>query len=47
MFFVTVAAISGYAPVLGTWRFSLRPLLIATTLVATMLGLETFMAKTF
>jgi hypothetical protein len=47
MYFVTVAAISGYIPLLGNWRFSLRAILIVTTLVALMLGLGAYLAKKF
>jgi hypothetical protein len=47
MFFTTVAAISGYAPLLGTRRFSVRSLLIVTTLFAIMLGSAAYMATKF
>ena len=47
MYFVTAAAISGYVPLLGYWRFSLRAILIVTTLVALMLGLGAYLAKKF
>jgi hypothetical protein len=45
MFFTTVAAISGYAPLLGTRRFGVRTLLIATAAVALMLGLAACVAR--
>jgi hypothetical protein len=44
MLFVTVAAISGYAPLLGAWRFSLRTMLVATTIFALMLGMAAYAA---
>jgi len=47
MYFVTVAAISGYIPLLGNWRFSLRSILIVTALIALMLGFGAYVAKNF
>jgi hypothetical protein len=45
MFFVTIAAISGYVPLISKGRFGLRTLLIATTVIAILLGLVSYIAR--
>ena len=37
--FTVVAVVPGYAPLLSSWRFSVRTLLIVSTIVAAMMGL--------